>query len=391
MENIKRYSETLRGKQKIIYFCLLSVLLCCKNADNSLVILNIDEATENEEQIPLSSIGRTIRYVSLETRDDCLINENQIVFTGLLKNNLLIADLNGCYLFGTDGNFIRQIGHKGNGPGEHGNIGHVICDGKNNRIMITSPSIRGIRVYDDNGNHVETLLNQVNLSNWAFLNDETVVLNISNYTGNKREKLAFISLSGDTLSTVPNVDLFNESHSPFNLNNLAIFYPFEGEVYYNRMFNDTIYRLDKNCELIPQYLFSTSKHKLESSVRTDAMKFVKTTFDYILPWQIIETEKYLFVNMLRNQKGLKPYLYDKDRRKFVSVTNAGSRNPDGFINDLDGGITFYPQYKIQDKTLCMILSPAHIIELKEQSLLPDDSFPKVNEDSNPVIAIVELI
>jgi hypothetical protein len=365
--------------------------LCCKNADNGPVLLNIDEATENEEQIQLSSIGRTIRYVSLETTDNCLINEDLIVFTGLVKNSLLIADLNGCYLFDADGKFIRQIGQKGNGPGEYGNIGIVIYDAKNSRIMITSSSTRGILVYDDNGNYIETLLNQVNLSHWAFLDDETIASNISNYMGNTREKLAFISLSGDTLSTAPNVDLFNGSRSPLSLNNTAIFYPFGDKVYYNRMFNDTIYQLNKNRELIPQYLFASSKHKLESSIRADAMKFVETAFDYILPWQIIETDRYLFVNMLRNKKGLKPYFYDKDRQKFVSLISAGNHSPDGFINDLDGGIAFYPQYKIQDKTLCMILSPTHIIELKEQSLLPDALFPEVNEDSNPVIAIVELI
>jgi hypothetical protein len=73
-----------------------------------------------------------------------------------------------------------------------------------------------------------------------------------------------------------------------------------------------------------------------------------------------------------------------------SVTNVDSRDSDGFVNDLDNGPVFYPHYKIRDKQLCMILSPAHILKLKEQSLLPD-MFSEINEDSNPVIAIVELI
>jgi hypothetical protein len=375
-----------------ICFCLLSTLLCCKNADNGhgFVLLNIDEATEKGEQMYLSSIGRTIRYVGLETRDDCLLNENSIVFAGLVKNNLLIADLNGCYLFNMDGKFIRQIGHKGAGPGEYGTIGNVVCDERNNKIMITSASTPGIVVYDGEGNYIETLLNRVNLSHWALLNDETIALNIRNYRGDSKEKLAVISLSGDTLSTAPNFDLFNDRRSPLSLNNQAVFYPFEDRVHYNRMFNDTVYRLDKNGELIPRYIFLSSKHKLESIIRADAMKFVETTVDYILPWQIMETDKYLFVNMLRNRKGLKPYLYDKDKHKFSSVTTVDSRDSDGFVNDLDNGPVFYPHYKIRDKQLCMILSPAHILKLKEQSLLPD-MFSEINEDSNPVIAIVELI
>jgi hypothetical protein len=357
---------------------------------HSLVLLNIDEATENGEQAYLSSIGRTIKYVCLETKDDCLINETLIVFTGFVKSSLLIADLNGCYLFDMDGKFIRQIGRKGNGPGEYGNIGNVVYDEKNNKIMITSTSTRGILVYDDKGDYIETLLNRMNLSHWALLNNEMIALNIGNYMGNSRKKLAVISLSGDTLSTAPNFDLFNGSRSPLSLNNMAVFYPFEDKVYYNRMFNDTIYYLDKNRELVPQYIFLSSRHKLESTIRADAMKFVETTVDYILPWQIIETKKYLFVNMLRNKRGLKPYFYDKDKNKFISVINAKNRNSDGFINDLDNGPVFYPNYKIRDKMLCMILSPAHIVGLKKQALLAPDMFLGVKEDSNPVIAIVEL-
>jgi hypothetical protein len=392
MSNVEYYLEIIRRKQKIVCFCLLSALLCCKNVDNNhvLVLLNIDEATKNEKQMYLSSIGRTIKYVCLETKDDCLINEDFIVFTGLVQNSLLIADLNGCYLFNMDGKFIRQIGHKGNGPGEYGNIENVVSDEINNKIMITSSSTRGILVYDDKGNYIETLLNQVNLSHWSFLNNETIALNIGNYRGNSREKLAITSLSGDTLLTVPNSDFFNGSRSPLNLNNMAYFYTFEDKVYYYRMFNDTIYYIDKNYELIPQYIFLSSNHKLEKTIRADAMKFVETAVDYILPWQIIETDKYLFVNMFTNKKGLKPYFYDKDKKKFVSITNPENHNSDGFVNDLDNGPVFFPQYKIRDKMSCMILSPAHIIELKEQSLFPD-MFLDVNEDSNPVVAFVEFI
>jgi hypothetical protein len=380
----------MQRTQKIICYCLLSILLCCENAENSLILLNIDEATKNEEQLCLSSIGRTIKYVGLETKDDCLLNEDLIIFIGLVKDNLLIADLNGCYLFNMEGKFIKQVGNKGNGPGEYGNIGNVVYDEKGNRIMITS-TWRGVLVYGENGDYIETFLDRVNLSHWTLLNKETIALNVSNYMGSSREKLVFISLSGDTLSTVPNFDLFNGSKSPLNLNNMAIFYPFRDKVYYNRMFNDTIYYPDKNYDLIPQYVFSSSKHKPESSLRADAMKFATTTFDYILPWQIIETDKYLFVNMFRNKKGLKPYCYDKSKKKFTAVaTNAQNHNLNGFINDLDNGIAFYPQYKIRNKTLCMVLGPTKIIEWKEQSFLPD-MFLEVNEDSNPVIAIVELI
>jgi hypothetical protein len=289
-----------------------------------------------------------------------------------------------------EGTFIKQIGSKGNGPGEYRNIGNVVYDEKDNRIMITSTSYPGILVYNENGDYIETLLKQVHLSHWSLLNNETIALNIGNYMGDSKEKLAFILLSGDTLSTIPNFDLFNGSKAPLSLNNMAIFYPFKGNVYYNRMFNDTIYYLNKDRDLIPQYIFLSSKHKIERSIRADAMNFVNTTIDYILPWQIIETDKYLFVNMFRNKKGLKPYFYDKDKNKFISVTNSEDHDSDGFINDLDNGVVFYPQYKLQDKMVCMILSPTHILELKERSLL-SNMFLEVNEDSNPIIAIVEII
>ncbi|MDR1645236.1 MAG: 6-bladed beta-propeller [Tannerellaceae bacterium] len=380
--------------QVLIQIVCVFIVASCSTSEDSLIVFDIDKATISSKQFNLSSIANSVEYVCLETKDECLINEASIVYIGVVNNNFLIADLNGCYMFDSGGRFIKQVGRKGEGPAEHANIGTVFYDEKTKSILISSTYsyADGILVFDEKGNYKKTLLSNTRLPDWTILNDSIIVSNIPNYLGNSVTKAAFISLNGDTLSTVANDDHFRMNGSVLNLNNRAVFYTNSNNKYYMRNFNDTIYLISYMQKLIPKYVVSSSDHKASNELRADGNKFANTDFDYIIPWSIIETDRFLFVNMFRNKEGLVPYFYDKKNEEFFSIAKSIKSDLYGFTDDLTGNIlSFFPQYQLSDNLVCAVLSPNTILELKKK--FPDTinlDFCYLNEYSNPVLSIIKI-
>ena len=65
-------------KINIIYILFLIIASCTSTpkSDSEFLIVNIEEGLNNFQISNLSDYGSSIRYVRLETQDDCLITNN---------------------------------------------------------------------------------------------------------------------------------------------------------------------------------------------------------------------------------------------------------------------------------------------------------------------------
>ena len=85
-------------------------------SDSTLIQINVDPG--GEESYAFDSLIDDISYIKLETNSDCLIGSiHQILCT---KDYIFIMDVfvaNAVYCFDKQGNFVRQIGKKGQVPG----------------------------------------------------------------------------------------------------------------------------------------------------------------------------------------------------------------------------------------------------------------------------------
>ena len=291
-------------------------------------------------------------------------------------------------MFDRNGNFLFQVGRSGNGPKEYGRINHVEYDPVQKTIYISSAQRTGILTFGSQGTYLGSILPKHRLSDWHKKNDHFII-NVQNYHGNSRDMLIILAEQGDTLAKIPNYDFFTQEGNPLNLNDMAIIYHFDDNIYYNRMFNDTIYNVNDDNQLTPEYIFSSSSHKVDQSTRSNGAKFATTQTDYILPWNILETERYLFVEMFRNQRGLNPYLYDKTNRNFISLHNENDIVK-GFVNDLNDALPFFPQYVLDKDRLCAVLESYKIAQYKEAYPLNVSDLSEVAENDNPVLAIITL-
>lgn len=85
------------------------------NDTSGIEILRFPE--NGEDTLRASSFADTVIYVSLETNPQTFLKRFRHVWVD--GSIILISDVHKLLMFSRDGKFIRQIGKKGKGPGEH--------------------------------------------------------------------------------------------------------------------------------------------------------------------------------------------------------------------------------------------------------------------------------
>lgn len=111
--------------KKIIFFCfLIHVLYRCspiKDSDSPLIDKVELQLRNDEYKMKLSEIVDSIKYIPLETNDKSLLGDiDRIIVTE--DGNYLIADkeiASAVFLFTSQGQFVRQIGNRGDSPDEY--------------------------------------------------------------------------------------------------------------------------------------------------------------------------------------------------------------------------------------------------------------------------------
>ena len=86
-----------------------------------------------------------------------------------------------------------------------------------------------------------------------------------------------------------------------------------------------------------------------------------------------------------------PIVYDKVNGKTYSLKFNKKFNTVGFVNDIDGGMPFWPQYHI-DNCLYKFVDAADFIKMASvsSSVKMKEIAATLTEESNPVLVKVEL-
>jgi hypothetical protein len=335
--------------------------------------------------------------VLLETTDESLIDDKTIRYIGQLGDYLLVADARKCFLFTLMGEFIRTIGQQGRGPGEYSHILRVNIDNKTQRIYITGDAQR-VYEYDINGKFIETILPDNRFDGFVFMEYGNILVDLPNSYGDNPDMLALLSRSGDTLSKIPNYDIFELisvrglvfSHHPFD--------HYDGRINYYRMFNDTIFTVQvqrTTLSLSPKYILDVGSRAFPMALRQNMFinNHGEYNFEWLLPMGIMEMGNCFFVRALWNKYPLGSiyYMYNKHEETFFMIGRPNNGARVGLNDDIDGGLPFLPQFKIDEQRLCMFIS-AHVVVdyMKDNPQFSPPGFDKLTYDENPVIVIANL-
>ena len=170
-------------KKKIILFVISLFLLNCSNmyGKNDVTILSLPEKAEKDSVFFNNFELQAI--IPLETVPQSILNRIDRI---IIKDDYMLIQSKGVYIFDREGKFIRQIGCPGNGPGEYHQIIDVAIDNDNN-IVIFSDDYKLI-YYSKDGKYLrQERLKDIKLfHDMQFINNELYVYSGTKYSDDEK-------------------------------------------------------------------------------------------------------------------------------------------------------------------------------------------------------------
>jgi len=376
-------------KTHIIYFVVAVLLLAgCKNSDHekSMLPYNIDleKGINNINPIPLSTIGSKLEYIPLETDPDCLIEGIRNVSVN--DSFIFVSDYDRLLLFDINGNYIRQIGSAGRGPGQYPSVGNFIVENNQREIYVLSS--RMVLVYDFEGQFKRDF--KIDFPSRQFIMDENdnLILHpfnlpqpsddpvyswyIYDNTGMIRTKLS------NTLTRVNGGVIV--PFSPLYINN--------GTPHFMEFGVDTLYNYVNN-EKIPYVIFHYGNMKFPPD---PTMAEVPGIDGKIWISDVRETKNILFINVWWDlSDSISNCVFDKKSSVFTVLKD------NSFDNDIDGGKSFWPKKIINDNLMIDYIDAFDLITYakdnqtgnKIESKQLKEVVEKLTKTSNPVLIILK--
>jgi len=419
------------------YLCpvlLLSMLSCHSNyqSDSSSKLIDIEGNMKNMQIVELSGFTNDIQYVPLETNENHLIS--YITDLDISQEHILVSDMKICLLYKIDGHFILKAGNNGRGPGEYPLITNVNL-GKSGEIYLSD--VEDLYEYRVDGLFINKYNNIIlndsyYLATWILVGDSLLFGHVPNGTGQEVNKALMIDKFGHVKHYYKNYILFKRDKKiSFTMEDHANISMFNNNVFYKELFNDTLFCLSANIELLPQYTFLLGKYKASEDARktVDIEQFDRSIFLY----NVFQTANYLFLDFdfksnfpakrltqkkppaaLSGAQNLDRYgwyntrnalgVYDKKSGSLIFCKPTSTDNPlftSGLYNDIDAGPRFFPQKQVNDSTMVMWVNAeelkAHVSSNDFKNNVPkypekkkklEELANRLSESDNPVLMVV---
>lgn len=354
--------------------------------------INIRSSLNNPGKLYLSNIANEIQYIPLETHPSCLLSKIRDI--KLSNGNIFILDEKALYKFDNKGNFIQQIGRKGNGPGEYGMVFFFSIIKETNEIILFSYPSGRINIYN-----IETgaYKRSFRLNFDAIGSIEFPPGKISFFTSDIPQKknqlvndeIFICNLDGQITDSIPN------SRLPINNNSSqAIYYKANGKMCYMGSFQDTLIVMSENLKKNPYVHFCLNNTVKGNEIKLKLLIGKIQYPDFLSIHKVLESSRYFFIDI---QKGIGLYvedeilsfLYNKESNQLINCTF--------FLNDIDSGLPFWPKFTDNDSYLINIYQPYEIINLLRPNLKKADLSEKfmriannVKIGDNPIVVRVRL-
>lgn len=383
--------------------------------------INLEEALANPISLNLSDIADSIRYVMLSDEDIIPIRAIQDI--EIIGNDIFIhaSCEHPIFLrFNISGEFQNIIGAYGRGPGEYLSGSHFSVDKDNERILILRWGSNDYLAYGYTGEFIRKINIVPNKSNSDFtIIEGDKLLKFYSYSevpgrGVFPEKMLLCSL------TDLNDTIINEvSHPAINKNGFIIDRPilirtalvtyYNNSALINNWGLDTIFKAT-NDSIYPAFIMNFGEFTPNYIQRYSYVdKDESLNFFNWYGKKTIETETDVFASYGLNDKAYL-FRYNKQSGDLVSMKfNSADlilgympSFPDlGFINDIDNGMNFYPDWTNREGNIWIDqIDAVKFINEHSQKAISDSNLTsksninqilkKVKGTDNPILRLVYL-
>lgn len=364
------------------FLCLCCVLSVSAQKP---VVINLAKAiSESPKEIMLNELASDIRYVPLETTDDCLMN-NEFYIMQYTGEDIITS---GIFHFDKNGKFLNKIGSKGQGPEEYLQGLFAFSDWKNKLLYVQNWTT--LTCYGFDGTFVRSVPTpQLNMGAAGLFDENHILYSNDIYYADKANPIQLYMVDSQNGKTVSKWRGHLEENKKYGmiLTSRDFMYNYDNSLFYKPALENVIFKIlsPKKRQLV--YKFDCSGKDID--VSADEVD-PKKRFQFLSVYWAKETAQYLFVNYgMKNISRLG--IYDKEKKTFTNVT---------IKDNLAGGYDIHPAWTSDDNHLLMVYYAGGLLQDKEKrystGLLPerkkelDELLKNIKEDDNPVVILVTL-
>ena len=363
----------------------------------------------------LSSIASGVRFVKL---DDEPLFRDYLVYDVQQCDSFLFL-LGGEYIFMYDesGHFLRQIGSKGQGPGEYVFLNAPLqLDEKNRVVYVADGYTNRFLSYDFEGNLLKDIRYD---SEWdqAYLLDSTILaINteyVSHFLPHKTKKLILQDYGRKTLKSFPSY--LYPVESPGNGMHFGpdnILWSCQKDFYLLEYGNDTIFQITRN-QLIPSLILTGDLKMDKDELFIQGVKNKLAISPQMMKPSsgIFESNRFLIASMYRQNPEESYYAVldkktgalwrtGKHTQPFIGEF-AKYKSSKYFIDDMVSGLPFEPIYYSQGEAIGLIAAEALLTQKEaiaafvakhptEEGKKLQKMLETMNEESGSVLCFVKL-
>ena len=364
------------------FLCLCCVLSVSAQKP---VVINLAKAiSESPKEIMLNELASDIRYVPLETTDDCLMN-NEFYIMQYTGEDIITS---GIFHFDKNGKFLNKIGSKGQGPEEYLQGLFAFGDWKNKLLYVQNWTT--LTCYGFDGTFVRSVPTpQLNMGAAGLFDENHILYSNDIYYADKANPIQLYMVDSQNGKTVSKWRGHLEENKKYGmiLTSRDFMYNYDNSLFYKPALENVIFKIlsPKKRQLV--YKFDCSGKDID--VSADEVD-PKKRFQFLSVYWAKETAQYLFLNYgMKNISRLG--IYDKEKKTFTNVT---------IKDNLAGGYDIHPAWTSDDNHLLMVYYAGGLLQDKEKrystGLLPerkkelDELLKNIKEDDNPVVILVTL-
>ena len=364
------------------FLCLCCVLSVSAQKP---VVINLAKAiSESPKEIMLNELASDIRYVPLETTDDCLMN-NEFYIMQYTGEDIITS---GIFHFDKNGKFLNKIGSKGQGPEEYLQGLFAFGDWKNKLLYVQNWTT--LTCYGFDGTFVRSVPTpQLNMGAAGLFDENHILYSNDIYYADKANPIQLYMVDSQNGKTVSKWRGHLEENKKYGmiLTSRDFMYNYDNSLFYKPALENVIFKIlsPKKRQLV--YKFDCSGKDID--VSADEVD-PKKRFQFLSVYWAKETAQYLFVNYgMKNISRLG--IYEKEKKTFTNVT---------IKDNLAGGYDIHPAWTSDDNHLLMVYYAGGLLQDKEKrystGLLPerkkelDELLKNIKEDDNPVVILVTL-
>ena len=392
--------------------------ICIANSDVKTIA--VGNALDNRCELNLSQIAKSVEYIPLGDgrNSEALLTDSRRLFLHVDNNSDLYVFQLGrgedlLKVFSKSGIFKSSHINYGRGPGEYTNgVKYILCE---NSVLLLL-DYHKILIY-------KNLLFEKSIDLFDFYPPDSRFVQIVlldscrilvGYTLNYKEYISIFDIQTNKAgSSVLLGNIYAGPSGSIVLNGEIRQTPAVAQYRFNKSFDqscicasrgrDSIFAVKYNTAVpivSPMYSIDFDRYRGKSAIEDFYVggttiiepgcfnNLFTESKEYLLFCVIFSLKRYPNIPQLQR---FVPIVYDKVNGKTYSLKFNKKFNTVGFVNDIDGGMPFWPQYHI-DNCLYKFVDAADFIKMASvsSSAKMKEIAATLTEESNPVLVKVEL-